>query len=304
MKIPNSKFQIPNFLPASRQAKLKGFTLIEALVTIFLIVIIFVGIIGAFVAGMEILIQSKARATALFLANKRMEEIRNLPYKDVGTVGGIPSGVIPQEETTTLNNIEFTIKTTIVYIDNPFDGLAPDDPIPSDYKRAKVKVSWPKMIGGEVILISDIAPKGIETTEGGGTILITVLNASGKGVSRAEVRIKNDQVSPPIDATYLTDDYGNLLLPGAPASFEAYQVWVTKPGYSTERTYSREEIANPKKPHLSVYEGDLTEVGFAIDRLSTLFIETRAQESFDDDFTTLHDKFHSLIKLLPKKSDK
>ncbi|MCD6271054.1 prepilin-type N-terminal cleavage/methylation domain-containing protein, partial [bacterium] len=262
----------------------KGFTLLEALIGVFLIVIIFAGIVGAFVAGMKILIQSKARATALFLANQRMEEIRNLPYKDVGTIGGIPQGEIPQTETRTVNGIEFTIKTTIIYIDDPFDGVAPDDPIPSDYKRAKVKVSWPAMIGGEVSLISDISPKGIETTEGGGTLLITVLNASGEPVSQAEVRVKNDQVSPSIDATYLTDDYGNLLLPGAPTSTEAYQVWVTKSGYSTQRTYSRTEIANPIKPHLSVYEGELTEASFAIDLLSTLSIETRAQESFDDDF--------------------
>jgi len=262
----------------------KGFTLIEALIGVFLIVIIFVGIVGAFVAGMKILLQSKARATALFLANQRMEEIRNLPYDDVGTVGGIPQGEIPQTETRTVNGIEFTIKTTIIYIDDPFDGVAPEDPIPSDYKRAKVKVSWPTMIGGEVTLISDISPKGIETTEGGGTLLITVLNASGEPVSQAEVRVKNDQVSPSIDATYLTDDYGNLLLPGAPTSTEAYQVWVEKSGYSSERTYSRTEIANPLKPHLSVYEGELTEASFAIDLLSTLSIETRAQESFDDEF--------------------
>ncbi len=269
----NLKFKIQN-----------GFTLIEALIGIFLIVIIFVGIVGAFVAGMKILAQSKARATALFLANKRMEEIRNLPYKDVGTVGGIPQGPIPQEETTTLNNIEFTIKTTIIYIDDPFDGQSPDDPVPSDYKRVKVKVSWPTMIGGKVTLISDISPKGIETTEGGGTLSITVLDASGEPVGQAEVRVKNDQVSPSIDATYLTDDYGNLLLPGAPTSTEAYQVWVEKSGYSSQRTYSRTEIANPIKPHLSVYEGQLTEASFAIDKLSSLSIESRAQESFDDDF--------------------
>jgi len=263
----------------------KGFTLIEALIAVFLIVIIFVGIVGAFVASMKILVQSKARATALSLANQRIEEIRNLPYDDVGTVGGIPQGEIPQTETRTLNGIEFTIKTTIIYIDDPFDGVAPDDPIPSDYKRVKVKVSWPTMIGGEVTLISDISPKGIETTEGGGTLLITVLNASGEPVGQAEVRVKNDQVSPSIDATYLTDDYGNLLLPGAPASTEAYQVWVEKSGYSSQRTYSRTEIANPLKPHLSVYEGELTEASFAIDLLGSLSIETRAQESFDDGFT-------------------
>jgi len=59
---------------------------------------------------------------------------------------------------------------------------------------------------------------------------------------------------------------------------------VTKSGYSTQRTYSRTEIANPIKPHLSVYEGELTEASFAIDLLGGFSIETRAQESFDDDF--------------------
>jgi type II secretory pathway pseudopilin PulG len=274
--VKESKFKNQNFK--------KGFTLVEALISILLIGIIFLGIVGAFEAGMKILLQSKARAAALFLANQRMEEIRNLPYNDVGTVGGIPPGSIPQSEKKIVNNIEFTITTTIIYVDDPFDGLAPDDPIPNDYKKAKVKISWPGMIGGEVFLISDIAPKGIETTEGGGTLSITVLNASGQGVGQAEVRIKNDSVDPPIDASYLTDDYGGLILPGAPTSTEAYQIIVTKSGYSTERTYGRDEITNPQKPHLSVYEGQLTEASFSIDELGSLLIETRAQESFDDEF--------------------
>lgn len=261
-----------------------GFTLIEVLVFILIFGIIFGGIVGGFVAGMKILFQSKARTTALALANQRIEEIRNLPYKDIGTIGGIPSGVIPQTETKRVNNIDFTIKTTIIYIDDPFDKTAPDDPVPTDYKRVKVRVSWPSIIGGQVQLITDIAPKGIETTQGGGTLSIVVLNASGEPVSQAEVRIKNDQVLPPIDATYLTDDFGTIFLPGAPASSESYQVEVKKSGYSSDKTFSRDEVANPSKPHLSVYEGQLTQASFSIDLLSSMNIESRAQESFDDEF--------------------
>jgi type II secretory pathway pseudopilin PulG len=263
---------------------MKGFTLVEALIGVFLILVVFLGIFGAFQLGLKIVAQSKAKIGALSLANQRIEEIRNLPYNDVGTIGGIPPGVVAQQETVALNNIDYTIRTTIIYVDDPFDGTAPDDPIPSDYKRAKVAVSWPSVIGGEVSLITDIAPKGIETTEGGGTLLITVLDSLGLPVSQAEVQVVNDQVDPQIDASYFTDDQGNLILAGAPTSTEAYKITATKEGWSTDRTYGKEEVANPKKPHASVYEGKLTEIGFSIDKTSSFLVETRAQESFDDQF--------------------
>jgi prepilin-type N-terminal cleavage/methylation domain-containing protein len=262
----------------------KGFSLIEVLVGILLVVVIFTGIIGAFTLTLKITFQSKARITAISLASKTMEKIRNLPYSSVGTVGGIPSGVILQTEQNNINSINFTITTSIINIDDAFDGKLPTDTVPADYKRAKVKVSWPGMIGGEVILLTDISPKGIETTAGGGTISLFVQDASGNGVGQAEVNIINTSVTPQIDVSYLTDDYGYLVLAGAPTSTEAYKVTVEKTGYSSQRTYSRAEIANPNKPHLSVYVNSLTEPSFSIDKVSTLNIETRAQESFSDDF--------------------
>ncbi|MDD5621384.1 MAG: prepilin-type N-terminal cleavage/methylation domain-containing protein, partial [Candidatus Pacebacteria bacterium] len=56
----------------------KGFSLIEVLVGILLVTVIFTGIIGAFTLSLKTTFQSKARITALSLANKRIEEIRNL----------------------------------------------------------------------------------------------------------------------------------------------------------------------------------------------------------------------------------
>ncbi len=262
----------------------KGFSLIEVLVAILLVVVIFTGIIGAFTLTLKITFQSKARISALALASKTMEKMRNLPYSSVGTIGGIPSGVIPQVEQKNLNNIDFIITTSIINIDDAFDGKLPADSVPADYKRAKVKVSWPGMIGGEVILLTDISPKGIETMAGGGTISLFVQDASGNGVGQAEVHVVNDSVTPSIDVSYLSDDYGYVILAGAPTSTEAYRVTVEKTGYSSQRTYSRTEIANPNKPHLSVYVNSLTEPSFSIDKVSTLNVETRAQESFSDDF--------------------
>ncbi len=262
----------------------KGLTLIEALVSVLLVSIIFLGIIGAFGLNMKVLSQSKARSNALALANQRLEEIRNLPYNDVGTIGGVPSGQIPQAEEKTINGIKFTRRTTIIYIDDVFDRVLPQDLVPTDYKRARVSVSWENMIGKSVVMISDVSPKGVETTVGGGTLAITVLNASGIGVNQANIRIINGSVNPAIDASYQTDDYGTFMLVGAPASQESYNIIVTKTGYSQDKTYNVQEVANPQKPYISVYEGNLTEIGFAIDEVSNLTVETRAQESFYDEF--------------------
>lgn len=264
--------------------RLEGLTLVEVLIGIALLIIIFGGLYGAFQLGLKVVGQSKAQVTAIALANQKIEEIRNLSYQDIGTIGGIPQGVIPETETLIRNHIEYTIKTTVLYIDDPFDGLSPDDLLPTDYKRARVKVSWSGFFGGEVILITDIAPKGVETEEGGGTLKISVFNAQGERIPQAEVHIVNNQVSPTIDASYQTDTFGSLVIAGAPTSTEGYEITVTKPGFSQDRTYSREEIANPIKPHLSVFEGQVTQASFSIDQVSTFSIETRGRESFDDDF--------------------
>jgi len=119
-----------------------GFSLIEIVIGIALFLIIALGVYGAFRLSVKVVHQSKARITAIMLANERIEEVRNLPYNDIGTVGGIPSGDIPQTENVVKNGVVFTVKTTISYVDDPFDGTAPDDFVPNDYKRVKVKVFW------------------------------------------------------------------------------------------------------------------------------------------------------------------
>ena len=256
-----------------------GFTLIETLVGVAILAIVMLGIYGIFQGSLRMVSSSRARLTAQALINQKLEEARNLSYNKIGTLGGIPSGTIIEEAEITRNGIDFTIKTTVVYIDDPFDGISPDDTLPNDYKRVKVKANWSGISEGVFSGFTDIAPKGTEQAAGSGTLSIVCFDASGAGVPQANVYLRNDDVVPAIEANYLTDDNGQLTLAGAPESVEAYQITLSKGGYSTDRTYGEDEVEDPVKIHSSVVEGKLTEISFSIDKLSIFNINVVSEET-------------------------
>lgn len=258
----------------------RGFTLIEIIVGLAIFLIVTGALFGMTVLIFENIGQTRVRHVARLLANEKMEEARNLSYDSLGTQGGIPAGPLASQQQVELGGLTFTIKTAVIFIDDPFDGTAPVDPLSTDYKRVRIKVSWGGGFGSgsrPVVLVSDVAPEGIESEAGGGTLSLLVFNAQGEPFSGADVHIVNSQVLPPVDLTATSDSFGRVLLPGAPASVESYEVTVTKTGYSTDRTYSRLEVANPTKPHLSIIEGDVTDASFAIDKVSTLTVYTFGQ---------------------------
>jgi prepilin-type N-terminal cleavage/methylation domain-containing protein len=256
-----------------------GFTLIETLIGVAILTIVMLGIYGIFQGSLRMVNSSRARLTAQALINQKLEETRNISYNKVGTVSGIPSGTIPEQIEITRNNINFTVKTTVVYIDDPFDGINPGDTLPNDYKRVKVKADWSGAFKGSLSGFTDISPKGAEQAVGSGTLSIVCFDASGVGVAQANVYLKNDDVIPAIEANYLTDDDGQLILAGSPESVEAYQITLSKSGYSTDRTYGEGEVGDPVKLHSSVAEGKLTEISFAIDKLSVFNVNAISEET-------------------------
>ena len=250
-------------------------------------------------SALETITYSQARITARHLAQEKIELIRNLPYANVGTIGGIPYGPLPQSENISRNGLNYYVKTSIVYIDEPFDQLAPDDILPIDHKKVRVDVSWEGLAASRkkpITLITDIAPKGVETTEGGGTLSILVFDADGEPIPQAEVTIVAEEVNPPVNLSLNTSDNGRIILPGALACNNCYKILATKEGYSSEKTYSTDEIANPDKPHQNVLEGKLTEISFAIDKLSSLTV--LSTQDAQNNFASLPNKTFRL------KSDK
>lgn len=265
--LPNSRNQ--RVYPAHEAERGQG--LIEALIGFGIIIILFHALASLIIAAYDLLGNARTRTTARHIANAHMEEIRNMPYESIGIIGGIPPGDLNQQKTVTTNGIQYTIRKTVVYIDDPFDGLAPSDSDPSDYKRARVEVSWGGRFtaGDAVILVTDIAA---QETVGGGLLSILVFDSNALPVLQANVHILNTLVNPQIDVTLQTDDQGRASLPGASACNTCYQITVTKTGFSTDRTYGTEEVANPLKPHATLIEEQITQVSFSIDRTSALNI--------------------------------
>lgn len=254
--------------------------------------VVFVGIVGAFRLTVMAVSNNKARAGAIALANERLEFIRSLPYASVGTTGGIPSGNIAQSETVNLNDVSYTRRTFISWEDDPADGSGAADTngVRTDYKAAKVTVSWVVRDGTHTItLISRISPPGVETSVPGGTLSFNVVDSRLVPVSNAQIRVVNAGVSPAVDLTTYTDAAGTAVILGVPSG-SGYRVTTTKSGYSTAQTYgSSATNTNPIPAHLGVALNQTTAATFAIDVLSDKTIETYSPvstgtttESFND----------------------
>jgi Tfp pilus assembly protein PilV len=257
-----------------------GLTLVEVLIVAGITVTIFAGLFASVQYTLQLIANSSARLSALSLANDRMEFFRSLPYDDVGTIAGIPAGTIPQNSTTTLNQIEFAERVLVEYVDDDADGVltattTDSNGIPSDYKRVKIEISWTlNGTSDSVSIVSNIVPRSIETTSGGGTVRVNVLDADSSFLSGAEVRLLNETTTSTIDITRFSDVSGVALFSGAPAA-SGYQVFVTAPGYSTDQTYvATTSNPNPVTAPFAVLESDISTVTFQIGELSDIEVVT------------------------------
>ena len=222
-----------SLLPRNR----RGDTIIGVLIALAIFLILSQAIVSLAFSVYDLIAFTRSRVSARNIALESMEIIRNAPYDDVGTTGGIPDGIFTQEQSVNRNGQAYTIRTRISYVDDPFDGVAPDDTLPTDYKRVRIDVSWGGIqasTASEVTLVSDIAPQGVETTTGGGTLSILVFDANGNPVPQAQVHLVASTTSPPVDTSYYTSDLGRVTIPGAPTCDSCYQITVTKDGYSTD----------------------------------------------------------------------
>ena len=319
-----------------------GFTIIELMVTTFIIGTVVTGMFGLFLLSLRGSQTAERRVAAIALANERMEMVRNLPYLDVGTSGGVPSGSILQSEVVTRNSTPYTVTTDIRYIDDPYDGLitdgiegkavvchsppgnpggqatlvigeaalqahlshgdtegpCPGDPDPTgadsvntDYKQVRVSVTWPNQFSASpVLLISQVAPQGLEGGDATGTLDFTALDALGNPVEGATVRLVNQSTNPAIDITSTTNSLGRYVLPGLEESSQTYELSVTKSGFTTEMTYGAPQSLTPVPPsppavpdpdyvHLTMLAREVTEKTFFIDQAAQLEINTLHQAS-------------------------
>ncbi len=254
-----------------------GFTLLEVLIGSFLILVVFLGILGAFRFGVEVSGFIKAKVIASQIAIEEIEKVRALAYENIGIVGGFPSGVLQPRENKTLNNINFTITRRVDYIADSQDGLAlPQDDCPNDYKRTEIKVSWERPLrGGEALVVSDFSPPNLakECSEQAGLLTVVVFNAFGNLVQSPLIEVLNPQTLQVLKSALPENGQHTFVLaPGI------YRVQVSKPGYSSERTYGQDEIAIPFREHPRILQGQLTQISLPIDKLSSMEVNTKLND--------------------------
>jgi len=254
-----------------------GFTFIDVLVGTALLIIVMLGIFTGFQLLFRVLAQSQGRTVALALANEQIEIIRNLPYQDIGTQDGVPPGEIPQTRTKETDNRLYTITIDIIYIDDPFDGISPDDELAADYKKARVAITWSEHeLIKSVVEIANLSPPNLESEVSGGTLSLYVNDSqSGQPIINAQTEIINNQVEPAVYIFTTTDDNGWLSRPGLPPSTD-YEIHVSQTSYDEHRTYSASESLTPEPEysHAQLIEGDKTTRYFLIAKTSTINIQT------------------------------
>ena len=253
--------------------RVKGFTFIDVIIGTVLVLIVFLGIFAAYQLGLKVVGMSKNKIIATSIANAEIEKIRNLTYQSIGVQGSFPNGVLPAESEVSQNNVRFKIERRVDYVVDSADGIGPPaDDCPNDYKRAQIKVSSLARFSAVATMVTDIAPKDIvqECGELRGILSVSVFDAYGQMVSSPLIEIKDPatdetlKTASPISGQY----YFSL-------ATSTYKVVVSKPGYSSERTYGQNEVTFPAKPHPIVLEGKVVETSFSIDKVSSLTLQTR-----------------------------
>lgn len=261
--------------------KNSGFTLIEILIAIGLFLILSLGIYFTYANLLDVVGRTRMHTLATSVLNKEIEIVRNLPYDSVGIVGGSPPGQIAGSKTVGYEGQIFVINAYVRNIDDPFDGTiggSPNDTAPADHKLVEIRVDCQTCFKFVPLGFTTwVSPQNLEASTMNGSLFINVFNASGVAVSNADVLVKNTALSPDITINDATDNNGMLQLVDIPTSTNAYQITVTKSGYTSAKTYTSGLSANPNpvQPHATVASQTVTDISFAIDRVSTINVTSQ-----------------------------
>ena len=265
----------------SKTKNKKGFTLIETLVGSAIFLVVALATYQVFVALMNGVAVSRVKITITALADEQFEIIRNMPYADIGTIGGIPSGKITHNQTITRGTFTFNASTVVRNIDDSFDGTiggTPNDPSPADYKLVDLTISCLNCSNIITPLKFDalFAPRALETASTNGALFIQVFDANGTPISNTSLHIVDTQTNPDTIIDDVTDNNGWLKIIDAPPGINAYNITASKSGYTTDQTYPLGGNAgnDPVNPDATVSIGQVTQKSLSIDKLSSISIKT------------------------------
>lgn len=197
-----------------------GFTVLEFVYASGILLVVAIGVIGAIAFTTQNAASSAVRVDALNLANQRIEQVRNMPYDNIGTVDdlgnpGEPPGSILTSETV---DSRFTVQTVVGWARDP-------DTHRALYKTVRITVGWDEGTGGSVSVSSNVFGKSALVNTG--DLAITVLDRdTGDSVNAARVTITPASGSA---RTVYSTESGEAFFGYLPTG--SWAVAVTKAGY-------------------------------------------------------------------------
>lgn len=250
----------------------KGFTLVEAVVAAAVFLLFAVGIYGGITLVFKIVYQSRIKILETAILAQELEVARNLPYEGVGIVNGSPPGLLAHTKNVTLNNVTFNLVTTVRNVDDPFDGSiggSPNDTSPADYKLVEMSAICIGCNQQTPIKLSTmVSPRQLEGASTNGALFIQVFDQAGLPVTGADVHIVDTAPTPDLVIDDTTDASGYLRLVDTPTGTLAYNITVSKSGYSSDYTVAASESnPSPVKPPSNVVAQTVTDIAFSIDLL-------------------------------------
>lgn len=255
-----------------------GFTLVELVIGITVLAIVAISFTALFTALVRSGLVAKRKAVASTLATSRIEYLKSLPYDSLAVAGGSIYATNPLPATTTqkVDGFTYTIKTSINYVDDAFDGcttyptqaikekLCRNYPPPAsqttndtnaaDYKIINVSVQ--NSTGGTLASVdTQIAARVAETSSTTGALIVNVIDGNGNPLQGATVSVTNTTITPNVSVGDNTDSNGIAIFYNLPPDTGAFDYTVTASlsNYSTLATIIPSGSLTPTYPSQKVF---------------------------------------------------
>ena len=116
----------------------RGFSIMEVIVASLIAVVAILGLAHSFGVGRGLIDRYAMAREARAIAQRRIETLSTLPLTDAA----LSPGQHGPGTVTLYSDIEGVENWWVDPVDDPVDGLDPDDDNPIDYMRVRVSVSW------------------------------------------------------------------------------------------------------------------------------------------------------------------
>lgn len=122
-----------------------GFTLIEVLITAFVLGAVTLALTGLSLVITRSALESERKTVALGIANSEMENARAYAFAQIEYTDAAPAGKIERAKMVERNNQAYQVDSLLTFVDDPLTKER------QDFKQLTVKVSWPRARQGVVL---------------------------------------------------------------------------------------------------------------------------------------------------------